>query len=260
MGVVAPEHVVEEARSVVRRLIALEIVDRSLVVGAQAFGAFIPLLIVLAGWGARNGGSLADRLIHRFDLDGAGADAVRRAFAAPGDGTSVTIVGFVLVVVSTLSFTRTLQRLFERTWDLERLGLRGTRWGLWWIAVFVGYWALFPVVSDAFGGPLRWVISLGGTFAFWLVTPYVLLARRIAWRRLVLQGALSAFGMTVLAAGTALYAPRAMSTSAAEFGAIGVAFTLLTLLWAAGFVLVAAAALGSYPSVGRTDRWPPPAA
>jgi membrane protein len=86
-----------------------------------------------------------------------------------------------------------------------------------------------------------------------LATPYVLLARRITAERLLLQGALTAVGMTVFAAGCAIYAPRAISTGAAEFGPIGVAFALLTLLWASGFVLVAAAAMGSYPYVCRDE-------
>jgi membrane protein len=245
----ASRRVVAEGRAMLQRLFDLEIVDRSLAVGAQAFSALIPLLIVLAGWGTRDGSSLADALINRFGLDGDGAEAVRRAFTAPGTGTGITVAGAVLVVVSALSFTRALQRLFERTWELPPRGWRATRWGLIWVASFAAYWALFPVVSDVFGGPLRWIVALSGTFGFWLLTPYLLLAGRIPWRRLVLQGALTALGMTIVAAGGAIYAPRAMSAAAEEFGSIGVAFTLLSLLWAGGFVLVGAAALGSYPFV-----------
>jgi membrane protein len=250
IGAPASQRVVAEGRAMLRRLLELEIFDRSLAVGAQAFSALIPLLIVLAGWGARDGSSLADELIHRFGLDGDAADAVRHAFAAPEAAGSITIAGAVLVVFSALSFTRALQRVFERTWDLPKHGMRrATEWGLVWVACFAGYWALFPVVSDVFDGPLRWIVGLGGTFGFWLLTPYLLLARRIPWRRLVLQGALTALGMTIVLAGSAIYAPRAMSTAASEFGSIGIAFTLLSLLWAGGFVLVGAAALGSYPFV-----------
>jgi membrane protein len=247
IGRVAGDDVVAEGRAMVDRVLELEIVDRSLSVGAQAFSAIIPLLIVIASLGARDGGSMADSLIERFDLKGAGADAVRRSFSAPAEGTSVTVISFLFVVISALSFTRAVQRLFERTWALEKRGMRATLWGLAWIVLFAGYWALFPVLGDALDGVAAWVVSLLGTFAFWLATPYVLLARRVPWRRLVLQGGLTAFGMTVVWTGAAIYAPRAMSTAASEFGAIGVAFTLLTLLWAGGFVLVGAAALGSYP-------------
>lgn len=240
-----------EGRAMFDRLIALEIVDRSLVVGAQAFSALIPVLIVIASLGARDGNSMGEAMVKRFGLDGSAAEAVERAFAAPAEGSSLTIAGVLLVVVSALSFTRALQRLFERTWNEPARGVRASSWGLGWLALFVLYWSLFPVVGDAFKGVVDWIVSLGGTFAFWLATPYLLLARRVPWQRLVLQGALTAVGMTALAAGTAIYAPHALNTSASEFGTIGVAFSLLTVLWAGGFVLVAAAALGSYPYVAR---------
>jgi membrane protein len=80
----------------------------------------------------------------------------------------------------------------------------------------------------------------------WLVTPYLLLARRIPWRRLIPQAGLTAVGMTVLAGCLLIYIPRALESAAGEFGAIGIAFTLLTMLWAGGFVLVTAAAVGAY--------------
>ena len=79
----------------------------------------------------------------------------------------------------------------------------------------------------------------------WLLTPYLLLDGRVPWRRLMPQAGLCAVGVTVLSLGCAIYVPHAMSSSAEEFGAIGVAFTLLSVLWAAGFVVVGAAAIGS---------------
>jgi membrane protein len=240
-----------EGKAVVDRLIGFEIVDRSLVIGAQAFSALIPVLIVIASLGARDGSSMADSIIKRFDLSGDGADAVRRAFASPAEGDTVTVLGILVVVVSALSFTRALQRLFERTWGQEKRGVRATSWGLGWLALFALYWSLFPLVSDELNGPVRWTVSLAGTFGFWLATPYLLLARRVPGRQLLLQAALTAVGMTALTAGAGIYAPRAISQSAEQFGAIGVAFTLLSVLWAGGFVVVVAAAVGSYPFVTR---------
>lgn len=240
-----------EGKAVVDRLVGFEVVDRSLVIGAQAFSALIPVLIVIASLGARDGNSMGDSIVARFDLEGDGAVAVQRAFASPAEGDTVTVLGILVVVVSALSFTRALQRLYERSWGQEKRGVRATSWGLGWLALFALYWSLFPLVSDELRGPVRWIVSLAGTFGFWLATPYVLLARRVPWRRLLLQAALTAVGMTVLTAGAAIYAPRAVTQSAEQFGAIGVAFSLLSLLWAGGFVVVVAAAIGSYPFTVR---------
>lgn len=238
--------VVETAVTVLRRLVTLEVIDRSLVIGAQAFSALVPLLIVFASIGFRNGRSFADDLVGTFQLSGRGADAVRSVLTAPGDGPGLTAAGLLLVVFSSLSFTRALQRTYELVWGLRRRGVKGSGWGLLWLGVFALYWWLAPLVGAHLTDRTRLVASVAGSFVLWLVTPYVLLARRIPWRRLVPQAALTALGMTVLELGAVLYIPHAMSTAAAEFGGIGCAFTLLSLLWAGGFVLVAAAGLGAY--------------
>jgi hypothetical protein len=165
-------------RRVLAHLLELEIIDRSLVVGAQAFSALIPLI-------------------------------------------------------------------------------RGTGWGLLWIAFIAAYWAVVPGIDHDLPAPLGAVTALAVSFVLWLVTPYVLLARRVPWRVLVPQAGLSAAGMTILGAAAVISAPHAISTSAAEFGVIGVAFTLLSLLWAGGFVLVTAAAIGSYLTLPAWSRASP---
>jgi membrane protein len=170
---------------------------------------------------------------------------VHTAFAAPASGSTVTIIGVALVAFSALSFSRTLQRIFELTWNLPRRGMRGTLAGLRWLGMVVIYVALHPLLGSVLGGLIGVFASLVGVFVLWLLTPYLLLDGRVPWRRLVPQAALCAVGMTILGVGFAIYVPRAMSTSAAEFGAIGVAFTLLSMLWAGGFVVVGAAAIGS---------------
>jgi membrane protein len=241
-------------RDVLRALLQLEFVDRSLVVGAQAFSALIPLLIVLASVGAHDGNSFADALIERFDLHDASAKAVHDTFAAPADNGTITALSLLLVLYSTLAFTRALQRTFELTWGLPRRGMKGTGWGLLWIGAFALWWALFPTLDDGLPRVLRVVVALTGSFGLWLLTPYLLLSRRVPWRLLLLQAGLTAVGMSILGAGCAIYVPRAIESSADDFGAIGVAFTLLSVLWGGGFVLVTAAGIGAFLS-GTT--WSP---
>ncbi|MCW2952170.1 MAG: ribonuclease [Conexibacter sp.] len=226
------------------RMGALDVIDRSLAVGAQAFSALIPLLIFLAAAGAR-GGSFADTLVKTFGLRGAGAEAVRESFGTRHGDVTLTVVGVVLMLSSALAFARALQRIFERSWDLPRRGLRNTGWDVIWLAVFAGYWAAFPLLREELPGPLSVAFLLADSFVMWLITPYLLLARRISSKRLVPQAALTAVGMTLLSAAATLYGPRAISNSAAQFGAIGVAFALLTILWVAGFVLVFSAVAGA---------------
>jgi membrane protein len=89
------------------------------------------------------------------------------------------------------------------------------------------------------------VLSLAGGLFVGLFTPYLLLGRRIRWHRLLLQASLTAAGLTALGIWTAIYMPKAIGSSASAYGAIGVAFALLTWLWGLGIVLVIAAVYGS---------------
>jgi membrane protein len=224
-------------------------IDRSLVLGAQAFGALIPLVIVLQVVEPGTT-SIATDLIERFDLEGEAADTVRQVFAVPEDETTITALSVLVLVVSVLSFTRRLQRLYEATWELGSRGLRGSGWGLAWIGFFALYGSLYPALDGVVDGPASVVLSLAGLFAVGLLTPYLLLGRRLPWRRLLLQAALTAVGLVALGVWSAIYMPRAIESSASAYGAIGVAFALLTWLWGYGIVLVVAAVYGS-PQLGR---------
>jgi membrane protein len=242
----------------VEPLLRFNFIDRSLALGAQAFGALIPLLIVLEA--AQPGKtSLADDLIHRFNLSGSAATSLRAAFATPTDQVATTGLSVLLLIVSTLSFTRRLQRLYEESWSLPTRGLKGTGWGLAWIAAFAAYISLHPALDRTFNGAASTILSLAGAVFVGLFTPYLLLGRRIHWHRLLLQASLTAVGLTALGIWTAIYMPRAIGSSAGAYGAIGVAFALLTWLWGLGVVIVVAAVYGSPQMRWRelTRLWKP---
>jgi membrane protein len=234
---------VELVHWLVDPLLRFNLIDRSLALGAQAFGAVIPLLIVLESV-QRRGDSVATDLIGRFDLEGDAATVVQEAFTATEDQTTVTLLSVFVLVFSVLSFTRRLQRLYEETWGFEPRGLRGTGWGLVWLAFFAAYVVLHPALDQLLSRRGGLLVSLAGAFALGLFTPYLLLGRRLPWRRLVLQGALTAAGIAGLGIWSAVYMPRAIESSAAAYGSIGVAFAMLTWLWGFAGVLVAAAVYG----------------
>jgi uncharacterized BrkB/YihY/UPF0761 family membrane protein len=102
-----------------------------------------------------------------------------------------------------------------------------------------------PPHVGLFSGIVAFALSLGLSTTLWLLTPWLLTARAIAWQRLLPQAVLTAIGLLALAIGAAFYLPRAVSTASAEFGILGVAFTMLSLLFALCLVLVGTAALGA---------------
>jgi membrane protein len=226
------------------RFAELEGIDRSMALAGQAFATLLPLLIVCGTVSQGSTDEVASDLIERFDVSGSAADTLHAAVAQPPD-SGLSALGGVLLVISALSFTRALQRLYVRAWRLERLGVRGNFWGLLWLAMFVAFWSLQPAIIDLFEGVVAFAVSLALSTALWLWTPSLLVARRIPWHRLLPQALLTAVGLAALAIGGAIYLPRAIASASAEFGILGVAFTLLSLLFAASFVLVVAAAVGA---------------
>ena len=61
-------------------------------------------------------------------------------------------------------------------------------------------------------------------------------------------------GLLALSVSAALYAPRAVSAAAHDFGVIGVAFALLTLLFCVMFVFVTAAGVGATLAEWQEER------
>jgi membrane protein len=227
--------------------VGLQGFDRAVALAGQAFTALIPLLIVYAAVVSRKSGQdFADELVRIFHLTGNSAANVRQAFAPPGEVESqVSAIGAVLLVFSALSFTRALQRLYQIAWDQTSLGLRAAKWGLIWLVLIVVTLTVRPVVLGPLHGVGKVVLSIVTSGLIWLVTPYVLLGRRVPWQQLWPTAALTGIGMTALGLAGAVWMPHSVATTGAQFGGIGVAFALLGWLVGGGFVLVVATSGGA---------------
>ena len=88
-----------------------------------------------------------------------------------------------------LSFTRTVQRLFEQAWELPPLSVRNSLNGLKWIGGLLVYSAITGAIRGLIdNGPLEIasalvLLPLSAAFLVW--SGYMLSAKRIAWRDLV---------------------------------------------------------------------------
>ena len=238
--------VVDLGRRCVERFIELEGFDRGMALAGQAFAALLPLLIVISALSPSDGRDVTDTLINEFKLSGSAADARRAALARPtGPDSSVSLLSVLILAISALSFTRAMQRLSVRAWRLPKMGVRGNVWGLAWLGAFVLWTSLQPLIIGLFDGLVAFIVAEALATALWLMTPWVLTAGRLPWRRLLPQAALTAFGLLCVSVWAAIYAPRAIASASQDFGVIGVAFTLLTLLFLITMVTVIAAAIGA---------------
>src|SRR3954451_6053563 len=235
---------VQLARAWIERIVEMEGIDRAVVLGAQAFTALFPLLIVYASATSPGGeDSFAERLIDRFDISGSSADSLRLAFAPQQPDSNIKAVSVVLVIVSALAFTRAMQRLYERAWRMKGLGIRATGWGLLWLACGGGFASGRKLVAGELQGLPDVAVSLTLSTLLWIGSPFVLLARRVPWRRLLPGAVLTAAAMLVFSGALVIGAPRTFGTAAAEYGLIGVAFAIVSWLVGAAMVIMASAGL-----------------
>src|SRR6185295_8037379 len=165
--------------------------DRSIALASSALTALIPLLIFTSAILPHvGGGGAADDIIDRYDLDGNAAEAVNEMFSPDASVSSgLGLFGVLFLLVAVLSFTRTVQRLFEQTWELPPLSVRNSVNGLKWIGGLLIYSTITGAIRGLIDrGPIELasaLVLLPLACAFLIWSGYMLSARRVPWRDLV---------------------------------------------------------------------------
>jgi membrane protein len=222
--------------------------DRSMALASSALTALVPLTVLVGTvLGSMVELDAADRIIRRYDLNGAGAEAVEALFSTPQDTSAgVGVFGATFLIISVLSFARASQRLFEQTWELKPLSVRNSRNGLWWILTLGGYGLVTSGISAGLGSHelVATVCDAVLTALFLVWSGWILSAKRIPWPDLIPFGITAAVLTAAYALGAALYLPRLFNTYADRYGVVGAVFALLSALFAVMLALVASAALG----------------
>jgi membrane protein len=251
-------------RDAVQRGIEARLIDSALALASRLFVAVIPLALLVTAW-LPAGEAIAERLVSGLRLEGEGRAAAEQLFAAPDTvRAGMTVATVIVVAYSVVSCGGVLQRTYAAAW---RLGepVAGRFWidmrarAVWAIGFMLYVGATFAQ-SDASGDwwstALRDSARTAIAVAFFAWTPYVLLRRRVAARRLLptaLIGAVALGGVTAVAP---LYVSQLASVSAERYGLVGFAFAFLTWLFAQSVLIVAAAVLGA--AVGDRSRSPAP--
>jgi membrane protein len=243
-----PRGVVDFGLRALRRFVQIEGAQHATVIAAQAFTSLIPFLVVASAFGPGDE-DLADRIIERFSLDGSSARSVRALFNSAGEVESaVTWVGIVILVLATLSFTRAMQRMFQRAYGTAPGGPRDMLRGLLWLAGFAAWITLSSPLRDTFRdvGGLLVALTVSGAagLLLWLWTPRILLGIP-DWRRLLPGAIVSAVLGALVSVASGIYVPILMRWSADKYGLIGVAFSIQSWLLVVAFVAVIGAVVGA---------------
>jgi membrane protein len=226
---------------VVVRFVAVSGYDRALALATQAFVAVVPMLIVVtAAVPGSDPGAVASW------LPPAVADAARPLVRTPE--TTATVTSAVLLVVSVVGFTRTLQRTYVAAWELPGPGWRGLGAGLLGAAVLVGEIGALVVLAPAVGGigaiAVLVLRAAAGALVWWTVLR-LLLGGRVGWRPLLPGAGVTGIGQAVVMTLSGLVLPDLIERESARFGLIGVAFVLVSVLVVLGLLLVFSAVLGA---------------
>lgn len=255
---------------VVLRLAELNPVERGLALGSKLFTAVVPLAIILSSLTSSRD-AVATRLIEGFGLSGTGAAALRELLRVPAGqtGSAISVIGILVLIYSLLSFSRALQRVYQDAWRLPAMHSRGMAWGLLWVVAFAVWFSLSTPISrtlHARGMDVgAAVVSVALGSILWMVTPFILLGRRVAMRALLPGGIATAILLVVFNIGSRVYLPRSTTSNVERYGLVGVTFTILTWLFAFSLTLIASAAIGAVVSERRSGSAPhapsiPPAA
>lgn len=231
--------------------LAMQGIDRAMAIAAQAFTALVPLLLLVSALSPLHDDSAAaEALITRFHLTDGSADLVRSVFAQPGEG-SVGLLSSVLLLFAGVSFTRRVQRMYQDAWQVPaRRGLRGSMnaaLGLGALLLEVLLLSLVNTLVRALpaGDVLRWPMSVGASLVLWTSIPWLLLDRRVHWRRLLPGGALTAVFAAGYGLATSVYMPRLIESYSRRYGLIGVTLSLIGWLVATAMIVVTATVMAA---------------
>jgi membrane protein len=244
-----------------RDFLDLRGLDRAMVLASQAFTALIPLLILVSAvLPAGNTTVVSDAVIRRFGLSGEAAAAVEAVFAHPDSG-SIGAASLLLLVFSGVSLTRRMQLMYVQAWRLPPLrGVRGSLNAMMGLTVLLVELALLYLVRSLVRSlPFDWALQLPLSWAagalLWTTIPWLLMDRRISWRRLLPGGVLTAVLASVYGVATTVYMPAMMTSYSERYGLFGVTIALVGWLLCICFLLIAATVVAA--ELDRApEHWP----
>jgi len=262
------EHLMDRvpaARRTVTELARVELINRAMILAAQALLALTPLLIVLSAFLPR---SLAAGMVTRLQLTvgmaGSGTSSLREVLAAPEQQvrTQAGVIGLLIALASAVSFARALQAMFEKVWEQPRAtGLTARRRCFLWLVGWLVYLVLVAATARALGlgadwAPGRLLAQLAVGLALWLWTAHTLLLGRVPWSMLWVGAVLTSVGATVITEASRVVMPRYIASNVAQFGPLGLVFALASWLIAFASMVVVSAVVGRVivedPLMGRT--------
>lgn len=149
---------------------------------------------------------------------------------------AASVIGLTGLLWAGLSVVRALQYTWDSAWQVRNRGIRDRLVGIGWLAgagiVFVGSFALTAAVQwlPWFLAPIGVAAGFGTGVMLWLWTAKVLPNRDVGWRPLLPAAVVGAAGFEILKLVGSVWVPKAVASSSALYGPLGVVIALLAWL------------------------------
>ncbi|MEO9177003.1 MAG: YhjD/YihY/BrkB family envelope integrity protein [Gaiellales bacterium] len=238
--------------------------DRAAVLALNALLSLVPLAVLgvaIAHVYGITSSDYADGLTDVLNLHGRTAQYVHESSASVNDSIrSATVVGLGGLIWTAFGFTSALWRVYDRAWGgHSHAGPRAWLRGFVWLVVFTLGHALVALARSKMDKNLASDLVLLGLslaigFLVWLVSPSLLLGRRLPLRVVAPGAALMAVGTVAFLVGSSLVMPGLVDDYAAPLGPIGVAIALGFWLWAIAYLWVASAVVTAVLAENALER------
>jgi membrane protein len=210
--------------------------------GASVFLCFLPFMLVV---GSIAGRDVAAGLTRHLGLSAQAADQVRSLFRTSRPGSGVTTVWAVAVsTVSGMGTASTLQRLYERLFDLAGLGRRNALRQLAWVATIVGAAFLVGSLRPPGAQLLTGIAAVVLTLLVCVATLWLLVGGRVRLHQLVGPAVATSLLLVGLHTVSGRIFSRLVIENSHKYGPIGAAFALAGYGIALGFVIVLGGVIG----------------
>jgi uncharacterized BrkB/YihY/UPF0761 family membrane protein len=249
---------------IVLRFDTIDGTDRAAVLALNALLSLIPLAVLgvaIAHVYGITSSDYAEGLSEVLNLHGRTARYVQESSASVNDSIrSATVVGIGGLIWTAFGFTGALWRIYDRAWGgHSHAGPKALFRGFVWLVVFsLGHALLALARSDmdknTTSDLVLAALQLGLGFVIWLITPPLLLGRRLPLRVVAPGAALVAVGTVAFLAGSSLVMPGLVDDYAAPLGPIGVAIALGFWLWAIAYIWVASAVVTAVLAENALER------
>jgi membrane protein len=218
------------------------------------FLSLFPLMLVataVLGFLASGKADLAGDIVNKLGVSGEAAKTVQDAIvAAERSRKSASVVGFLGLLWASLGVVSSMQAAIDRAWQAKGRGMRDKLYAVEWLVGAGSLMAASFVLTGLVVGVLPgWAAPLGilvtvalNVLLFWW-TFKILGRTHVGWRPLLPGALLAGIGLQVLTTLGAYYVPRAVASSSALYGSIGVVFALLAWLFFFGRLVVYASVL-----------------